>query len=167
MVCAVCEIDEFRGAHAAGEFGFAAYAQQYCRRLMIIKTEHKASPPKGESYVLNATEISELLYGIPQYDQFSINFSFSNTEYYRNAKKGVHTKYVSVLRISYMRRGSMFFSREKLRSGTLPSVYWSIQHNAISFALAKKTIIIKILMPLFHSMEGYLFITGIHVLEFR
>ena len=98
----------------------------------MIKTEHKESPPTGESYVLNATEISELLYGIPPYDQLSINFGFSNTEYYSNAKKGVHANDVSILRISYMRRGGVFFSREKLKNGTLPLVSWSIRQNAIS-----------------------------------
>lgn len=103
----------------------------------MIKTAHKESPPTGESYVLNATEISDLLHGIPQYDQLSINFGFSNTEYYRNAKKGVHVNDVSVLRVSYTRRGGVFFSREKLKSGTLPSVSWSIRQNAISSKFRK------------------------------
>jgi hypothetical protein len=109
----------------------------------MIKTEQKESPPKGESYVLNATEISDLLCGIPQYDHLSINFSFSNTEYYRNAKKGIHTNDVSVLKISYMKRGGVFFRRNELRSGTLPSVFWSIRQNAISSKLrqpVKRTI---------------------------
>jgi hypothetical protein len=65
----------------------------------MINTEHRDTPPKGESYVLNATEISELLNGIPQYDQLSINFIFSNTEYYRNAKKQIHNNDVSVFRV--------------------------------------------------------------------
>ncbi len=98
----------------------------------MIKTEYKESPPKGESYVFNATEISELLHEIPQYDQLSITFSFSNTEYYRNAKKGVHGNDVSILRIFYTKREGVFFSREKLKNGTLPSVSWSIRQSAIS-----------------------------------
>lgn len=98
----------------------------------MIKTERKEIPPKGESYVLNATEISELLYGIPQYDQLSIIFQFSNTEYYRNAKRKVHANEVTVLRISYMKRGGVFSTQGELRNGTLSTASWSIWQNAIS-----------------------------------
>ena len=98
----------------------------------MIKTIHKEHPPEGESYVLNATEISELLHGIPQYDQLTISFNFNNSLYYRNAKKGVHTNDVPILYVYYKRRGGVFFSRNKLRSGELPSVSWSLYQKAIS-----------------------------------
>jgi hypothetical protein len=103
----------------------------------MIKTTHKMTPPKGESYVLNATEISALLDGIPQYNEFSISFSFSNTEYYRNAKNGLHAHDISVLEIRYYKSEGRFFARDRLKSGEVNLTSWSVHLRAIASSLRK------------------------------
>ena len=67
----------------------------------MIPTKHKDRNPSKEPYVMSATEVSDLLLGIPQYNDLMIAFIYYSTPEYRNVIHGKSNSSIEVLSIAY------------------------------------------------------------------
>jgi phosphoribosyl-ATP pyrophosphohydrolase len=69
----------------------------------MIETRHKDKAPRHEPYVMNASEVSDLLLDTPQYQEMLLCFTYLNSQKYRDSLKGKSKMPISILSVAFRR----------------------------------------------------------------
>ena len=67
----------------------------------MIETRNKDKAPQNEPYVMNASEVSDLLQDIPQYQEMLLCFTYLNNQRYRDSLKEKSTEPISLLCVAF------------------------------------------------------------------
>ncbi len=118
--------------------------------MELIPTKYKNKIPKGFSFPIGAKEISESIYGIPQYNKLELSFHDRDTFWASKFHEKIKEKNsITVIEISYSRSKANISTPKDWEASGYSDPKWMIRVYALpsEYRASTKAKIIKIAMP--------------------